>query len=995
MARICKIVVFQLLLMLLFTEANAQSIADKVKAHQLRFQETQVPLSESFIKNLDSLQVWLKSPAAQKPALTPYYELLDQYLTFITPTSYRKYAFETHEDIIEFTFPLYQFVAFDPNGVQGFLRSNIPDAYQGIKIIVPSEVALEPVMEFAENNPGQLIGLFSQLDYANDDRDLQAAVLRNPVQVKQFLHFQNNVKRSLDRSSNDTIKLLLDIYKKYRFSANSYYLLPYVKSGQLSIEKAEELGKNQAVLMDYIARQLLKNDLLGKASLKEKWDETMGGVITKIKKQKSLPVNQWVLNPMEDVSDTTRIISFILGQGLMDAREMDAYMRWISLRHFLKPFDAKMLDPFPLRQILQLKDRIQQQQLTTAWGQLWGKDTLKTYIAERKAQEANSNIYSKNDLSTFKTGIPDIKLPTKTSVPEFFIPTYHFNLSQDEKDYIKWSNDPLQALEKVKDWLEKPYAGKLLLNIAKQYPLEIIAHLNDIKLKAAGIEALKSVGKEAPLTAKNFILKPDHPWTNLFAQSKDSVIKTLFKINTVAGINTRAYLLLDDIYRGKISILEADSICRYNQLLIPRLLNIVKNPSALGRYSVEQELSAKALNFVRNYNISENTDQYYAGQLKELSADQIYAYITYGEDEIIERTFLKMFSELLVKSPNGNLYHVMQNAGFNQFRKFIRKCAFYNVTDKMLSGMESEQRKSLANQLIAALENESETECINVAEIFLNLQSREFTGLLHSQLRTEYERCEKAKADKGVAVYGILSAILSEKIDNGWARYVAKKYELPSLNTIPAYDLFNQDLANIQQYYFYKDEDGISSYNNFIRSYQKSPLEWEIKDLGKFVLIKSRVGQKVEIYANKATEGELGIDAMLLHMKNAKLEPQVVVHRGLSTHTLKTFSRIPNNARLILDGSCGGYHVQQVAIDRAPSAQILCNRNIGTMHVNDPIFKQISDDIRSGKDLDWPDFWEKMRSRVGSNPYFKDYIPPHKNAGVILYKALYDVLEIN
>jgi hypothetical protein len=353
-----------------------------------------------------------------------------------------------------------------------------------------------------------------------------------------------------------------------------------------------------------------------------------------------------------------------------------------------------------------------------------------------------------------------------------------------------------------------------------------------------------------------------------------------------------------------------------------------------------------------------------------------------------------MFSELIQKTPGGNLYLTMQNAGFNQFRKFVRKCAFYNVTDKMLSGMDSQQKMALANQLIAHLENETEAECINVAEIFLNLQSRELTNLLHSQLRIEYERCEKSKVDKGVAVYGILSSLLSEKIDNGWATYVAKKYELPSLNVIPAYDLFNQDLANIQQYYFYKDEDGIGSYNNFIRSYQKSPLEWEIKDLGKFVLVKSRVGQKVEIYANKATEGELGIEAMLLHMKNAKLEPQVVVHRGLSTHTLKTFTRIPVNARLILDGSCGGYHVQQVAIDRAPSAQILCNRNIGTMMVNDPLFKQISDDIRSGKDLVWPDFWEKMRSRVGTNPYFKDYIPPHKNAGVILYKALYDVLEI-
>jgi hypothetical protein len=202
-------------------------------------------------------------------------------------------------------------------------------------------------------------------------------------------------------------------------------------------------------------------------------------------------------------------------------------------------------------------------------------------------------------------------------------------------------------------------------------------------------------------------------------------------------------------------------------------------------------------------------------------------------------------------------------------------------------------------------------------------------------------------------------------------------------------------MSNIQQYYFYNDDDGISSYNNFIRSYEKSSLEWEIKDLGSFVSIQSKSGRKVEIYANKAREGEKGIEAMLDYMLKNKLEPIVVVHRGLSTHTLKTFIRIPKSARLILDGSCGGYHVQRVAIDRAPNAQILCNRNVGTMHINDPMFKQISEDIRTGKDIIWPEFWLKMDTRMGTNPYFKDYIPPHKNAAAILLKALYDVLEIN
>lgn len=130
-------------------------------------------------------------------------------------------------------------------------------------------------------------------------------------------------------------------------------------------------------------------------------------------------------------------------------------------------------------------------------------------------------------------------------------------------------------------------------------------------------------------------------------------------------------------------------------------------------------------------------------------------------------------------------------------------------------------------------------------------------------------------------------------------------------------------------------------------------------------------------------------------MKAHRLEPQVVVHRGLSTHTLKTFRKIPPSARLILDGSCGGFHIQTVALQNAPGAHMLCNRNIGTMHINDPMFKQISESIRLGRDIEWPRFWQDMEARLGSNPYFTDYIPPHKNVAALIIKAYYDVLGVS
>jgi hypothetical protein len=833
------------------------------------------------------------------------------------------------------------------------------------------------------------------LDYSNDSKDLLMAMTLSPHLFSQFMHYNNNVKKVLMQSKDIHISLMRDIYAKYRFSNQAYFLLPYIAKGRLSIDDAEDIAKQVYKLLDYLAPLVADSQLLASQSVREKWGELTGNYLRKVKYNKFIPVNEWKMDDLEKVSDTTRVILLFMNQGLLSPSELEAYMRWVSLRHFLKPLPPQTLDKLTLNQIYLLKNRVEEQQLKVVWGQLWGADTLKNYLRKRREELTPTQLNAlQHQLSIQMPGI-SANIPVKQKEPEFIIQTYYFNLSEEEKSLIKWKNDPLTALDKIKEWLNESYAPKLLQHIAATYPLDLIQRLDDIKLKPYGIEALKSAAKAAPLTAKNFIIQPAHPWNLLFKTSVDSVMKTLYRIDKEAGINTRAYLLLDDIYKGKLSVKDADSICQKSALLTSRLIEIASRPDALGRYSIHQELSAKALKFVRNLNISENTDNYFNEQLTGLTAKELYTFMTYGEDEIVESSFRKMLQFLMMSMPDGNVYPLMESLGFNEYKRFLRKCAFYGLSERIFSRMTEQQKERLSRRLLDQLEHGSEEDAVLIADIIISLDYNPMTDLLHQRLKSEYERCEKARLDKGVAVYGVLSSLLSLRVDKGWAKYVAEKYELPALERLPIYDLFNQQMSNIQQYFFYNDEDGISSYNNFIRSYEKSPLEWEIKDMVSFVIIRSKSGRNVEIYANKAREGEKGIDALYEYMKRNKLEPQIIVHRGLSTHTIKTFSRVPLSARLILDGSCGGYHVQQVAIQRAPGAQILCNRNVGTMHINDPMFKQISDEIRNGNDILWSEFWSKMDNRVGNNPYFRDYIPPHKNAAAILLKTLYEVLEIH
>lgn len=970
------------------------SYSKKISQHIARYTQDSILVNEETMGYLKSLEEWTAQPHAIN---NEYFQLLDNYLGYIKKNTYRKYAGQVYNDIFGQALNILKASIDQSIDMTAFTYSLLPDYYSAVKILIPTEISKYATLNMAKERPQELIGQFSKLDYALDSKDLEVAVLASPHVISQFMHFNNLVKTELLKSTQPEIALLFDIYKKYRYSEHPYYLLPYIAKGEISIERAEELSKNEYSLINYLLPLVIDTMPLARVSIHQRWDELTTKYVKIIRQNKYNPANTWKMEALDQITDSSRTRLLFVTHNMLAPNELDAFMKWISFKNNLQPLPSKALDKISLKDIYVLKDKVYAEKLQATWVQLWGNDSLNTYIRNRRAQASPKQLESiKNmEFSSSKSEIAFTPTPKKPVVPEFIIKAYLFNLSDQDKTLMRWKNDPMTALDKVSNWIDEPFAGELLQYIAQIYPLEIIRNLEKIKLKKQGIEVLKNVGSIAPLSTKNFIIRPTHPWNFLFKNSQDSVIKTLYKINEVAGVNTRAYLLLDDIYRKKITIELADSLCRNSSWLTKRLITLLSNPNVLGRYSIEEEMSATALRFVRNMNISENTDNSFANQIENLSPEELYTFMTYGEDEIIQKSFYKMLSALIRKSPDGNVLPVIQKLGYNNYIKFIRKCAYYDLLDTVLKPFSADEKNLLVKKILNNLDEASEMDAIQVADIIICLKNPAIIDFVHNQLKVEYEKAEAKKSDKGVAIYGILSALISKKIDNGWAKYVAEKYELPGLDQLPVYTLFNQKMENIQQYYFYNDQDGLGSYNNFIRSYERSPLEWIIKDLGTFVLVQSKTGRKIDIFANKAKDGEKGIDEMLEYMKKNALEPQIVVHRGLSTHTLKTFTRIPSSAKLILDGSCGGYYVQQVAIDRAPGAQILCNRNVGTMYINDPMFKQINDDIRAGKDIFWPDFWEKMNQRVGTNPYFKDYIPPHKNAATILIKALYDILELN
>ena len=63
------------------------------------------------------------------------------------------------------------------------------------------------------------------------------------------------------------------------------------------------------------------------------------------------------------------------------------------------------------------------------------------------------------------------------------------------------------------------------------------------------------------------------------------------------------------------------------------------------------------------------------------------------------------------------------------------------------------------------------------------------------------------------------------------------------------------------------------------------------------------------------------------------------------------------------------------------------------MRVNDHLLKILNSEILSSQNIIWPEFWGRIEKKLGNNDYFQNYVPPHKNLGVMFLKTYHKELQ--
>lgn len=482
-------------------------------------------------------------------------------------------------------------------------------------------------------------------------------------------------------------------------------------------------------------------------------------------------------------------------------------------------------------------------------------------------------------------------------------------------------------------------------------------------------------------------------------KSMDPMVAILRKIwkkfENERSRRNRAVSMLDSIVRGRLTLEKADAILDNDERYFRELINISLRKGHLGGYLVDQSVSEMAL--VRVYEINslhnERDDEARFASIRNSSPEELYLMLVHGEEEVFTSSFNGIFNQMLEKMKERDMdgNSLIRRVGEKRFRTFIKMCVSFNRFDEFLETMSETEKRSMIRHFVQGLDAEGDgmlEQAVAVAEAVNAIGNQELASIMRETIREEYARVSRNNAEGPKRLYGLLASLFGRRVGTNdiWYAEMAKRYALPDLERVRERELLSADGKNIQRYHFYDDEDGAASFEHFLGAYS-GDRAWNVEDRKTYVIVRNHGGTvPVEIYANKPGE-DSGEEEIQKLFKERKMSPAVFVHRGHSFHAHNSVAELDQESRIVAFGSCGGYRNITSILEKSPNAHIISTKGTGTMLVNDLYLKKLSEWISLGKEIQWRTFWSELEEECQDIPEFRDYIPPHKNFGVIFLKA--------
>lgn len=552
---------------------------------------------------------------------------------------------------------------------------------------------------------------------------------------------------------------------------------------------------------------------------------------------------------------------------------------------------------------------------------------------------------------------------------------------------------PTEALKLIEVFKKRNFASEFLLFIGAKLPYETLGAAYYYNRTAYLDTIIKVLTHLDPHSTKQF-LSTNSPVAKSVKESKDSILIKIAEVFKIYGQSSNSFINIDALYHKRLNIAESEALIKDDTKYLNWLIDERMIPDVLGSYSIERKighLCHEKVDEINELHDVSNPNIRFKSVLKANKAE-LYTLMVYTPEEIYTSTFLGLYNRMRVQIGKQSGFDFLKEIKFNRFRTFIKQCAGFNVLEDFLKTMSPIQQDSL---LLLVVKDLATTKgdiyaAVEVADIYGSIMDTVLSSKFRNKILLNYQSNINLQDIYGQFVYGLLYKLCGGK-ESEINAIENVTFSLPNLSILPLSTLF-ADGQNIQQHLFFDDEDGLASYNSFLASFKGDP-NWKLIDNENYICVKSKKGLPVYIFANKPSREAQGQEELALLFAALGRYPDIAVHRGHSYYLDGTLDILNQSTKIVILGSCGGYHQVAKALENAEDVQIISTKQIGTMSVNDVLIKDMAEMLRNGKSIDWKIFWTDLEKKLKNNEKFYDYIPPYKNLGAIFIKAYKMALE--
>jgi hypothetical protein len=618
------------------------------------------------------------------------------------------------------------------------------------------------------------------------------------------------------------------------------------------------------------------------------------------------------------------------------------------------------------------------------------QNMLKQYVTDRRAYKSPGDVL-KESVAVYAASIK-ADARKRSIEPAIYAASYDAGILvthgariafENNSGYKKTSDglvlkyctlNPDQTFQTLKANPDVPFADSLIKAVARAYPSQLYTYA----------QANNKLGYKI----RNIVTDP--------------FIKTVVQMSRSKS-GQMYFPFLDNVVNGKITLAELEAAekdsVKYFRLLVNTRIDYVQRAqnkdTAIAYAELETKLIQKASDvFVTTINgLHERPDAIRFKILQSLTAQELY-YLAVSTDGLIyTSSYTNGVYPLMMKKINNHGDSLLQLVKFDHYRKFISQAAAYNTLRNFLASYpDGKAADELMKRFVTRLEESSGLEDgVDVADSYASIAESlpERAKEMLKNVQINLERTEAAGDRRGVAIYSILdklfrSADSTNNID------LTKELKIPPVYKVPFSALTNDKGEVIIQVFFFGDEDGKTDFRIFQAMFPKT--NWTIDRSNKqWIVIKSIKEKPIFIYANIPFDEETGEDdraqsALRDYLQEKNILPTVTINRGHSYHANTTIAYMAPTSRLVFMGSCGGFNLINSILKKSGDAHIVASKQIGKRDINKPFIQLLTEKLRLGQDIDWIPFWKEFRKNANVDG-FDDYIPPHKNLGVIFIKA--------